>query len=95
MVMGLGDGLAPIFAGLIKSKKIYKDKTLTGSLTVFVVSLIVVIVFNILFGLDLHIGKIIIISGCSLILELFGKKGLDNLTLPIGVALVSWILGVI
>ena len=80
---------------IFKSKKIYKGKTWAGSFTVFVVSLIVVIVFNKIFGLNFQIIKILLIGLFSVVLELIGNKGLDNLTLPIGVALFSWILGVI
>lgn len=94
-VMGLGDGLAPIMSNLIKSRTIYKYKTLTGSLTVFVVSLIIGIVFNYIFDLNFQIYKIILIGIISVLLELVGRRGLDNLTLPLGVALISSLLGVI
>lgn len=94
-VMSLGDGLAPIVGKNIKSREIYNGKTLAGSLTVIIVSLIVVIVFNKLFNLNYEIWKIIVIGLVSFGLELIGKKGLDNISLPLGVALVSFGLGVI
>ena len=94
-VMSLGDGLASIVGKNIKSREIYNGKTLAGSLTVIIVSLIVVIVFNKLFNLNYEIWKIIVIGLVSFGLELIGKKGLDNISLPLGVALVSFGLGVI
>ena len=94
-VMAFGDGLAPIVGNMIKSKRIYGDKTLSGSLTVFSLSIVIVVIFNSLFNLDLNVLKIIIIGLVSLGLELIVKKGLDNLSLPLGVALVSFGLGVI
>ncbi len=94
-IMGIGDGLAPIIGQNIKSINIYKDKTLAGTLTVVIVALIVVIVFNNIFKINYEIWKIILISIMSGLLEIIGKKGLDNLSLPVGIAFISWALGVI
>lgn len=94
-IMAFGDGLAPVVGKNIKSINIYNDKTLAGSLTVVIISLIIVLIFNNIFGLNYNIWKIIVISLVSGFLEILGKKGLDNLTLPLGVALISFVLGVI
>ena len=94
-VMAFGDGFAPIIGKNIKGIKIYKDKTLAGSITVMIISLIVILIFNQLFSLNYNIWKIGLISIVSVFLEIIGKKGLDNLSLPLGVALVSFLLGVI
>ncbi len=94
-IMAFGDGLAPVVGKNIKSINIYNDKTLAGSLTVVIISLIIVLIFNNIFGLNYNIWKIIVISLVSGFLEILGKKGLDNLTLPLGVALTSFVLGVI
>ncbi len=94
-VMAFGDGLAPLIGKNIKSKKIYKNKTFAGSLTVLFIASIVVIIFNQVFSLNLNIWKILIISLTSLGLEIIGEKGLDNLYLPLGVSLISLGLGVI
>lgn len=93
--MALGDGIAPIISSFIKSKKIYNDKTLAGSITVLIVSIIVGCIFNQFFILNFKIWEIIIIGIISSLLELLGKKGIDNLTLPLGVSIVSFVLGVI
>lgn len=93
--MAFGDGLAPLVAGFLKSKVIHNNKTLAGTITVFIVSIIVTIVFNCIFSLDLNIIFILLIGGFSSVLELIGINGFDNLYLPIGVSVFSYILGVI
>lgn len=93
-VMAFGDGFAPLIGKSIKSKKIYGDKTLAGTITVFLISIIVVIVFDKIFGINYKIYEIIIIGIWSGLLEILGKKGIDNLSLPLGIALISWWFGV-
>ena len=93
--MALGDGFAPIIGKSIKSKKIYGDKTLAGTLTVIIISIIVLVVFDKIFGINYKIYEIIVISIWSGLLEVLSKKGLDNLSLPLGIALISWWFGVI
>jgi len=95
MCMGLADGFAPLVAGFLKSRNILKNKTFTGTFTVLVVSMFVVSTFNGYFNLDLNVFKIIIIAITATLLELFGKKGLDNLYLPLGVAGITYLMGVI
>ena len=91
--MAFGDGLAPIISEKIKSRKIYKNKTIIGTLSVFIVSMIVVLIFNNYFKLDLSIIKIMFIAISSSFLELIGINGLDNLYLPIGLSIISFIIG--
>ena len=91
--MAFGDGLAPLISSKVKSRKIYKEKTIVGALTVFIVSLIVVVIFNNIFLLNMNIISILIISLISMLLELVGIKGLDNLYLPIGISIISYLIG--
>ena len=93
--MAFGDGLAPLIAGYLKSMKIYNNKTLVGTLTVFIISIIVVIIFNQIFTLNMDLFSIILIGVVSSLLELIGINGYDNLYLPLGVSLFSFILGVV
>ena len=93
-IMAFGDGLAPIISKYIKSKKIYKDKTIVGTFTVFLVSIIVMLIFNGIFNLNYSMIEIGIVGIISSILELIGIKGLDNLYLPLGVSIVVYLLGV-
>ncbi|MBQ9980506.1 MAG: hypothetical protein IJP23_05560 [Oscillospiraceae bacterium] len=91
--MALGDGLAPIIG---KTKKcnfpIIKGKrSFLGSLSVFVISLIVCIVFKAIFALPIGPVAIIVTALAAAVLEIVGLKGIDNLTLPIGTSVIAWL----
>ncbi len=91
LAMTLGDGLAP-FIGKIFPKKIgHSSKTYGGVLTVFLSTVLIATLINLTFNIPLNIFKILIIAITSSILEFFGGK-FDNLTLPIGVSLLAYIL---
>lgn len=92
--MAFGDGLAPYFSQKYKSyefKILGLKKTVSGTLTVFLCSLLVILAFTLCFNAPLSILAIIIISLSASILELIGTEGLDNLTLPIGTAILSYL----
>ena len=95
LCMGLADGLAPLTADYFKSREIINNKTITGTLTVLIVSLLVALWFSLFFNLEFSIFKIIIIGIVAALLELIGQDGLDNLYVPIGIALVVYLLGVV
>ncbi len=85
-VMAFGDGLAAIFGKLIKSKK-YKvydtEKSIAGSLTMFIVSFIIISIYLIYINNPFWYLKAIIISLIITVLEAISIKGTDNITLPI------------
>lgn len=85
-VMAFGDGLAAIFGKLIKSKK-YKvydtEKSIAGSLTMFIVSFIIISVYLIYINNLFWYLKAIIISLIITVLEAISIKGTDNITVPI------------
>ena len=86
LVMAYGDGLAAIFGKLIKSKK-YKiydtEKSLAGSITMFLVSFIIISIYLIYINSPLWYLKSIIMSIIITVLEAVSIKGTDNLTVPI------------
>lgn len=94
-IMAFGDGLAPIIARKIKSNKLINDKTISGSLTVFVVSILVMLMFDTIFKIGFNIVQYLIIAILSTILELIGTKGLDNLYIPLGVSIIIYLMGVL
>jgi dolichol kinase len=91
--MGLADGLAALIGQKFKSQKIYHNKTLLGSITVMLTSLIISLIFNNLFKLNYNIITCFLISITATILELVGNKGKDNLYLPLGIFFVIYLLG--
>ena len=93
--MGLGDGLAPLIAKYVKSKKIINNKTITGTLTVLIVCSIVSLTFSAYYNLNYNIFYILFIGIAASLIELIGTKGLDNLFLPLGMFFIVILLGVI
>ena len=90
--MALGDGFAPLFGALGHGNvRLFGNRTLYGSISVFVICLIVIAVMSALFGLNLAFWKILVIALGAVLCELVGVKGLDNLTLPIGVFLLTFL----
>lgn len=78
LTMGYGDGLSAIFGKRFKSKKLYHNKSLIGSLTFFIVTLIIgLILFSSLWYL------IILLALMMTLIELFTPRGLDNLSVPL------------
>ncbi len=93
--MALGDGLAPLIASRFKTIKLINNKTISGSFTVFFVTIMVCLFFNIYLELDYNILTLFIISVCASLIELIGIKGLDNLYLPLGIFLLVTLIEVI
>lgn len=89
-----GDGLAGVAGQLVKkhNPKIYRNKSLVGTLTNLVASSAVAFVFSRIYDLELGIWYCIFIGILSAGLELIGAWGLDNIMISVGVALFSYSL---
>lgn len=88
LTMAFGDGLAALIGKKVKSKKYYiKDtqKSVAGSLTMFVVSALIIGVYLAMYGTGLWIAKTIAIAAIVTILEAVSIKGTDNITVPLSV----------
>lgn len=93
LVTSLGDGFGGIFGSLIPKKiPLYKQKTLFGTLAVFVFSFSSSMLFSYAFALPLGIRACLAIAFFAAGAELLCTRGLDNLVLPIGTALFSYLL---
>lgn len=86
LVMGWGDGLSAIIGQRYGRIELYNDKTLAGFLTMFGVALGLGFIF-----LDLGF-LIIVLAFFAAFLELVSPRGFDNLTLPIGLYLLLWVI---
>lgn len=91
--MSLGDGFAPIVASKVCLMTFYikgNRKSLAGSMTVFIACFFVIYTFSFLLQLPIHVTDIMFVSLSGMILELIGVRGLDNLLLPVGIALLAY-----
>jgi phytol kinase len=90
-VMSYGDGLAAILGKAIKSPK-YKvgntQKSIAGSLTMLIVSLLIISIYYVINPVTYWIVKAIIMSIVVTIIEAVSIKGTDNITVPIAVFLM-------
>ena len=92
LVMAFGDGLAGLIGREINSKTwiiFGQTKSIAGTLTMGISSTIILIILSILTGTDLSPIQLSSIAFLSIILEQIGPWGIDNITVPIGVA-ITW-----
>lgn len=94
LTMGYGDGFAAVIGKKIKSKE-YKVgnsiKSIAGSTTMFVITLaICVVVFKIL-NIEYFVAKAICVSIIATLLEAVSIKGLDNISVPIVVTILTYL----
>lgn len=94
-VMGYGDGLAAVIGKNVKSRA-YKikgnQKTLAGSATMFVVTLIIIFMFLKYIETEYVLIKAIIVSIIMTIIEAISIKGTDNITVPIITSLLTFFI---
>lgn len=91
--MALGDGIAPFIGSKFNKLKIKNtSKTYAGSFTVMIFTIIIITIFKNIYQLNLNYIEILLLGLMSIPLELFNKKGSDNLTLPLGISLCCYIL---
>ncbi len=94
LVMALGDGLAGLIGKKIDSPIWIiwgQKKSVIGTLTMAITSYTVLISLNQIGAFGLHPLQILAITSLAVGLEQLSKLGLDNLTVPLGVA-ISWSL---
>ena len=90
--LGYGDG-----AAALAGKKFHKgcfcirgcEKSLSGSLAMFIVSLASMLIYTAVYGLDYSVEKLVIFSLTATVIEGVSVNGTDNLTIPLGTFLVS------
>lgn len=93
LILGYGDGFAAVFGKAFGTKKLFGDKSIVGTLAMFGFSFAVIIPLLILFtsfqNIFLIAGLLAIIAA---LIEMFSPKGLDNLTVPIGMFIMYSVL---
>lgn len=89
----VGDGLAGVLGSLLKkhNPKIYKNKTVIGTLSAFAFSLISTVLFSAIYKVGLTVGQAAAIALFAAGLELISNFGLDNITLPLGTSILTYL----
>lgn len=94
LIMGYGDGFAAVVGKKIKSKE-YKilgtTKTIAGSATMFIFSLLISCIVFCIMGMEYFILKAFITAVIATVLEAISVKGLDNISVPIMVTVLTYL----
>ncbi len=98
LMMAFGDGLAGLIGRQIKSPswKIWgQTKSIAGTATMAITGLIILTLLSKVIGLPIYPLKIIYVTFLAVGLEQISFWGIDNLTVPIGVAYAwQWIINI-
>ncbi|MBE6534546.1 MAG: DUF92 domain-containing protein [Ruminococcaceae bacterium] len=88
-----GDGLAGVFGSLFKklNPKLYKNKTLVGTISAFLFSFASVLAVSQIYSLGLTVTEACAIALFAAGIELISEFGLDNVFLPIGTAILTYL----
>jgi phytol kinase len=92
MILGYGDGFAALIGKWFGKKKTILLKTVIGSLAMFLISMIITIIITIVYNTPNQLWMILIIPALATLLELYGTKGVDNLSIPIITSFVFFLL---
>ncbi len=90
MAMTFGDGLAPFAKNLFPKSIGSTSKTYGGSIFLFLIIVLLVFCFFQFYHIEFHLVYALFISLFGTVLEFLGENGYDNLTLPLGVAFLSY-----
>ena len=95
LIMGYGDGFAAVIGvkyGKHKFKVLGNNKSIEGSLAMFLFSFIVSLVILSIFNPVNVVVYSLILAIVATILEVFSPYGFDNLTVPLGTSLLYYLL---
>lgn len=94
IVTSLGDGMAGVVGQLIKRKnpRIYGNKTVLGTVSTLLFSFFGILTFKAIYSVPLELWQVLLVSLFATALELVSTRGLDNITITIGSAFLSYFL---
>ncbi len=95
--MGYGDGLAALIGRFFGKKKVLGQKSYVGSVVMFIATFIVILITSIAYKVGdvstvAWLIRALAISLIATLIEILTPSGLDNITVPIGTAIVSALL---
>lgn len=91
-IMGYADGLAALVGRKYGRTPLIHGKSVEGTLVHVFAALVVVLVFNAVYGFGLGFSGIALIVAVATVLELFTPMGFDNLAVPIGCTLLVYLM---
>jgi phytol kinase len=96
LTLGYGDGLAAVIGKRFGKITLIKGKTLEGSLVMLVATALVTtfIILTYMPPLVSPVLFVVFIAVFATLIEMVTPKGLDNLTVPLGVALITYLYAI-
>ena len=94
-VMCYGDGLAAVIGKMVKSKQYTiggDTKSIAGSLTMFIVTLIIIGIYFFYIKTELWLIKSIVIAILMTVIEAVSIKGIDNISVPLLTSLLTFLM---
>lgn len=89
----VGDGFAGVFGRIKKGNpRLYREKTLFGSLTCLVFCLASILIFSSVYHIEASPLFLLIIAAFVTELELFSKNGIDNISVTVGASFIAFLL---
>lgn len=92
LAMGYGDGFAAIIGQRFPQPKLFRQKSLLGTLVVIGLTAMIAAGFIQRFTPGVPLYLTLVVGLLAGILELYTPKGLDNLSLPLGVSILYGLL---
>jgi len=96
--MSYGDGFASLL-GMKFGKKKYKifgdEKSYVGSISMFIFTLIMIVIAFLYYGVDITYYKLLLLAFIAMaaaIIEAITPRGLDNLSVPLSISAIYWFL---
>jgi phytol kinase len=91
LILGYGDGTAAIVGKAYGTRTIAPGKTVAGTIAMFISSFVVaLIVFMIAWPSHAYLA--VAVAGIATLIELHTPKGFDNLSIPLGTSLFTYLL---
>jgi len=96
--MSYGDGFASLL-GMKFGKRKYKifgdKKSYVGSISMFIFTLIMIVIAFLYYGVDITSYKLLVLAFIAMaaaIIEAITPRGLDNLSVPLSISAIYWFL---
>lgn len=94
LILGYGDGLAALIGSSFGKHKLdINQKSVEGSFALFVTSFVISLLLlqSVVISSN-YVAYALFIAAFAMMIEIFSPNGIDNLTLPLGVSLVTYLV---
>ncbi len=95
LIMGYGDGFAALIGRKYGKHRLWFGKSIEGASVVLGFGIFISGIFFYIYSPNFWFIKSLIVGVVAMVVELFSPNGIDNLSLPLLVSLISFILSIL